>query len=574
MDVSIVSSSAFSASAWGLFSPTLLPLFALGVVPLALLSFAVFLPAGGELSRFLTRLAGYLLLFHVRRGRSGLVFRLDGGVSDLLPLRQSDALYPRFFHFGATFLIAIARLGLADRTRLTSRVEMEFPLLLLLLHFGAVLAVRLTPLRDLLLALERVTLTSYVLTAVERQNRFSTYAGVQYFLRGSVPSARLLLSFALFYRHAGALTLPDIDLLMGGGVRLPDATTNGLPLLAAARFEGASVNSEGLTPTFWWQNETTITPQAADGVLGLLPSLLTAVHPLTAGTVMALLLLLVNLLFKLTAAPFQFWAPSVYGKAPLPAVTIRATSSKIRVIALLLKLLPTLLAPFPALTVPLLLAAGIGSVTAGRVGALSEPLLKRFFVFSSRGHVGFRLVGVSLGTAAGAIAAVHYAFIYAFSALLGWFLLLTLGRRRTHLVHLTRLARTEPILAYRRAILSFSRAGLPPLGGFYVKLDLLTSLIESGNRALAYVLFILTVISFFYYLRLIKVLFFDQSTAEQGLDANPALTVDRPRDERRLFLRIAISLRLVFYLFIVQSSLRTIRGGRLNALHLLRNLSP
>jgi NADH:ubiquinone oxidoreductase subunit 2 (subunit N) len=361
---------------------------------------------------------------------------------------------------------------------------------------------------------------------------------------------------------------------MGGGVRLPDATTNGLPLLAAARFEGASVNSEGLTPTFWWQNETTITPQAADGVLGLLPSLLTAVHPLTAGTVMALLLLLVNLLFKLTAAPFQFWAPSVYGKAPLPAVTIRATSSKIRVIALLLKLLPTLLAPFPALTVPLLLAAGIGSVTAGRVGALSEPLLKRFFVFSSRGHVGFRLVGVSLGTAAGAIAAVHYAFIYAFSALLGWFLLLTLGRRRTHLVHLTRLARTEPILAYRRAILSFSRAGLPPLGGFYVKLDLLTSLIESGNRALAYVLFILTVISFFYYLRLIKVLFFDQSTAEQGLDANPALTVDRPRDERRLFLRIAISLRLVFYLFIVQSSLRAVRGGRLNALHLLRYLSP
>jgi NADH:ubiquinone oxidoreductase subunit 2 (subunit N) len=82
---------------------------------------------------------------------------------------------------------------------------------------------------------------------------------------------------------------------------------------------------------------------------------------------------------------------------------------KVRVIALLLKLLPTLLAPFPALTVPLLLAAGIGSVTAGRVGALSEPLLKRFFVFSSRGHVGFRLVGVSLGTAAGATAAVHYA---------------------------------------------------------------------------------------------------------------------------------------------------------------------
>ena len=92
--------------------------------------------------------------------------------------------------------------------------------------------------------------------------------------------------------------------------------------------------------------------------------------------------------------------------------------------------------------------------------------------------------------------------------------------------------------------------------------------------ALAYALFILTVISFFYYLRLIKVLFFDQSTAEQGLDSNPALTVDRPRDERRLFLMIAIALRLVFYLFIVQSSLMSIRAGRLNALHLAWCLSP
>lgn len=566
MNVSTVPSSAFSASSWGLFSPTLFPLIALGTIPLVLLALAVFLPARGELSRFLTRLAGISLLFHLVRGRSGLAFRLDGAESDLLPLRQSDALYPRLFHIGGTFLLAIARLGLADRTLLTTRVEREFPLLLLLLHFGAVASLRLTPLRDLLLSLERVTLAAYVLTAVERRNRFSTYAGVQYFLLGSVPSASLLLSFALFYRHSGALTLPDLDLLIGMGPSIADrADTRAALLLTSTIFEdGSVVNAAGADN--WWEKVALASQSEEGSVISLLPTLLAATHPLTAGTVRALLLLLLNLLFKLTAAPFQFWAPSVYGKTPLPSVTVLATSSKVRVLALLLKLLPTLLAPFPALTGPLLLAAGIGSVTAGRVGALSEPLLKRFLVFSSRGHVGFRLVGVSLGTAAGSTAAVHYAAVYALSALLGWFLLLAMGRHRTHLLHLTRLARTEPILAFRRALLAFSIAGLPPLGGFFVKLDVLSSLVDSGNRALTYVLFVLTVISFFYYLRLVKIRFFDQSAGEHGPDLHPMVNVDRPRDEVRLGLRIAISIRLVLYLLLVHPPILAIGGERLGAL--------
>ena len=566
MNVSIVPSSAFSASAWGLFSPTLLPLIALGTIPLVLLALAVFLPARGELSRFLTRLAGISLLFHLVRGRSGLAFRLDGAESDLLPLRQNDPLYPRLFHRGGTFLLALARLGLAERTLLTTRVEREFPLLLLLLHFGAVSALRLTPLRDLLLALEIVTLAAYVLTAVERRNRFSTYAGVQYFLLGSVPSASLLLSFALFYRHSGALTLPDLDLLIGRGTSVADRSNRRAALLlTSTRFEEGNTHTSAAASN-WWEASIRAPENEEGNIITLLPTLLAATHPLTAGTVRALLLLLVNLLFKLTAAPFQFWAPGVYGKTPLASVTVLATSSKVRALALLLKLIPTLLAPFPALTGPLLLAAGIRSVTAGMVGALAEPLLKRFFVFSSIGHVGFRLVGVSLGTAAGSSAVVHYAGVYALSALLGWFLLLARGRHRTHLVHLTRLARTEPILAFRRALLAFSRAGLPPLGGFFVKLDILSSLVDSGNRAMTYILFVLTVISFFYYLRMVKIRFFDQSAGENGPDSHPRVNVDRPRDEVRLALIVVISFRLAFYLLFVHPPLIAIGSERLGTL--------
>jgi NADH-quinone oxidoreductase subunit N len=336
-------------------------------------------------------------------------------------------------------------------------------------------------------------------------------------------------------------------------------------LLTSTRFESVDASTPAIASN-WWETRARTAQNEEGSVVVLLPTLLAATHPLTAGTVRALLLLLVNLLFKLTAAPFQFWAPGVYGKTPLASVTVLATSSKVRVLALLLKLLPTLLAPFPALTGPLLLAAGIRSVTAGRVGALAEPLLKRFFVFSSRGHVGFRLVGAGLGTASGSSAAVHYAGVYALSALLGWFLLLARGRHRTHLLHLTRLARTEPILAYRIALLAFSRAGLPPLGGFFVKLDILSALVDSGNRALTYILFVLTVISFFYYLRLIKIRFFDQSAGENGADSHPRVNVDRPRDEVRLALIVVISFSLALYLLFVHPPLLAIGGERLGTL--------
>ena len=141
-----------------------------------------------------------------------------------------------------------------------------------------------------------------------------------------------------------------------------------------------------------------------------------------------------------------------------------------------------------------------------------------------------------------------------------------MGRHNTHLVHLTRLARTEPVLAYLRALLGFSRAGLPPLGGFFVKLDILSALVDSGNRAVTYVLFILTVISFFYYLRLVKVMFFDQSAGENGPDTYPIVNVDRPRDEVRLGLRVIRGRLRALYLLLVHPPILAIAGERLGVL--------
>ncbi len=140
---------------------------------------------------------------------------------DALPvfeIRQGDsAIFRLFFRYG-TLIVALFFFGVAERFFLSKRGAREFPILIFFIHFGGLFVLSLHTLRDLLIALERVTLASYVLATFERQNRFSTYAGVQYFLLGSLPSARLILSFGLFYLQGGSLVVQDLDLLFGSAV--------------------------------------------------------------------------------------------------------------------------------------------------------------------------------------------------------------------------------------------------------------------------------------------------------------------------------------------------------------------
>lgn len=194
-------------------------IFSIALVATSLLLLGVFLPHSGEFTRFLHRIGFAYLIFHLfRRGnREGIVLRFDDVKvrsqrgSDRV--NQRDYLYGRFFYLVSTGIVAIFFYGIAERFFLSKRGEREFPLLILFLHLGGLFVLRLSTFRDLLLALERVTLASYVLVTFERQSRFSTYAGIQYFLLGSIPSGRLLLGFALFYLQGGSLVLQDLDLL-------------------------------------------------------------------------------------------------------------------------------------------------------------------------------------------------------------------------------------------------------------------------------------------------------------------------------------------------------------------------
>ena len=126
---------------------------------------------------------------------------------------QDDSLYFRFFLFYSTLTLIIFFLGISDRFILSKRSIYEFPILILFLFLGGLFALSLHTFIDIFLGLEIVTLASYVLITFERQNRFSTYAGIQYFILGSLPSARLLISFGLFYLQSGSIALQDLDIL-------------------------------------------------------------------------------------------------------------------------------------------------------------------------------------------------------------------------------------------------------------------------------------------------------------------------------------------------------------------------
>ena len=204
----------------------------------------------------------------------------------------------------------------------------------------------------------------------------------------------------------------------------------------------------------------------------------------------------------------------MYGKGPLASVTLLSIYAKARALFLIFKLLWVVFAAFTPITIPLFLFIGILSIIVGRVGAFTETVIKRFIVYSSRGHVGFRLVGRSLATLEGASAAFHYLPVYLISSLLAWFLLINRGRQAHHIASFSSIRVTDPLLARVFALLLLSISGLPPLGGFFVKLDTFTALLEAGHSFPAYALFLRTVASFFYYLRVIKVLFFDAPSIE------------------------------------------------------------
>ena len=332
-------------------------------------------------------------------------------------------------------------------------VKFEYPILILLSVVGMMVMVSSNDIISLYLGLELQSLPLYVLASIRRESKKSTEAGLKYFVLGALSSCMLLYGLSLIYGFSGSILYSDI-----AGFLYEDNTNKGI--LFGLAF-------------------------------------------LTAG-----------LAFKISAVPFHMWAPDVYEGAPTTVTAFLATAPKIAAIALFVKVL---IYCFPALIEqwqPMIIFISIASMLLGSFAAIGQNNIKRLLAYSSIGHMGFLLIGLATGTFAGVTGLLIYLTIYVFMVVGTFSCILSLSVNDVNVENisdLSGLSKENPIIAFVLSMFLFSLAGIPPLAGFFAKFYIFLSAIESGLYILAIIGVLASVVGAFYYLRIIKIIYFDEN---------------------------------------------------------------
>jgi NADH-quinone oxidoreductase subunit N len=330
----------------------------------------------------------------------------------------------------------------------------EYPVLVLFSTLGMMMMVSANDFMSLYMALELASLPLYVLAAYHRDNPRAAEAGVKYFVLGALASGLLLYGISLLYGFTG--------------------TTSFL----------------GLTRSF-------------ESVSG----------PVSVGIVVGLVFVLAGLAFKVSAAPFHMWTPDVYEGAPTPVTAFFAVAPKIAALCLLTRVL---VEPFGGLTDQwrqVVVALALLSMLIGAFAALNQTNIKRLMAYSSIGHAGYVLVGLATGSVLGVQAILIYLVLYLFMNVAVFAVILSMrrmGRLVEGIADLAGLSRTNPAMAFVMAVLMFSLAGIPPLAGFWGKFYIFMAAIEAGLYTVAVIGVLTSVVAAFYYLRIIKLMYFDE----------------------------------------------------------------
>ncbi len=339
-----------------------------------------------------------------------------------------------------------------DYLRQKRMQRFEFPVLVLLAAVGMMMMVSASDLIALYLGLELQSLSLYVLAAIRRDDTRSSEAGLKYFVLGALSSGMLLYGASLLYGTTGATGFTEIA--------------------AAVAREGA-------------------------GNLGL-----------TVG----LVFLLVGLAFKVSAVPFHMWTPDVYEGAPTPVTAFFAAAPKLAAMALLTRVVAGAFGGAADQWRQIIIFLSIASMLLGAFAAIGQTNIKRLMAYSSIGHVGYALVGLAAGGEQGIEGLLVYLAIYLVMTL-GTFACILSMRRGDGTVEdisaLSGLAETNLPLAFVLAMLLFSLAGVPPLAGFFAKFYVFAAAVKAGLYPLAVIGVLASVVGAFYYLRIVKVMFFD-----------------------------------------------------------------
>lgn len=345
----------------------------------------------------------------------------------------------------------------------------EYPVLILLATLGMLMMVSANDLISLYLGLELQSLALYVVAAFKRDDIRSSEAGLKYFVLGALSSGMLLYGASMLYGVTGS--------------------TGYAAIAAAAK---------------------------ADGMAGNL------------GLIVGLVFVLAGLAFKISAVPFHMWTPDVYEGAPTPVTAFFAGAPKVAAMALLLRFTQGALPAASAQWQQIVMFLAIASMVLGAFAAIGQTNIKRLMAYSSIGHVGFALVGLAANNNEGIAGLLIYLAIYV-AMTLGAFACVLSMRRGTKNVEeiseLAGLAKTDLRLASILALLMFSLAGIPPLAGFWAKWYAFLPAIKAGLYPLAIIGVVASVIGAFYYLRIVKIMFFDEAAAPFEKVESKALAV-------------------------------------------------
>ena len=339
----------------------------------------------------------------------------------------------------------------------------EFPMLALFATVGMLMMISANSLLALYLALELQSLPLYVMTAFLRDETRSTEAGLKYFVLGALASGLLLYGCSLVYGFTGTLSFDGLAQILRTGVET-----------------GA---------------------------------------PISTGALIGLVFVAAGLAFKFAAVPFHMWTPDVYEGAPTPVTAFLAAAPKVAAMGLTLRVLYQPFGDWSEQWQQIVVFISVASMLLGSFAAIGQSNIKRLLAYSSIGHVGFALVGLAAGTASGAQSVLVYMAIYVIMTVgtFGCVLLMRRhGRAVEHIDDLAGLARTQPMLAAALAIFMFSLAGIPPLAGFFAKIYVFYAAIDAGLVALAVIGVLASVVGAYYYIRIVKVMYFDE--AREPLD--------------------------------------------------------
>ncbi len=423
-----------------------LPEIALSVIAMALLMFGVF--KARVTYQMVSIIASIGILF--------VVFLVARGAGDYPQTAFNGSFIVDDFGRAMKFLILagtdIALILSASYFSRAGILKFEYPVLLLIATVGMMMMVSANDLISLYMGLELQSLSLYVIASIDRDNAKSSEAGLKYFVLGALASGMLLYGASLIYGMTGT------TLFSGIARNLQDSGSN-------------------------------------------------------VGVVIGIVFIISGLAFKVSAVPFHMWTPDVYEGSPTPVTAFFAAAPKVAAIALIARVL---VGPFEHLVrdwQQIIVFVSIASMALGAFAAIGQRNIKRLLAYSSIGHMGYALVGLAAGNEEGIRGVVIYMLIYMLSTIGVFACVLAMrrnGKQVEEISDLAGLARTNSWLAAVMAALMFSLAGIPPLAGFFGKLFVFMAAVRAELYVLAVIGVLTSVVGAFYYIRIVKMMYFDE----------------------------------------------------------------